>query len=121
MSFTNNGTKVSFPKVIYTNAGLVPVVIAEFEAENVSEKVYTVAKLDIEDPTPATGLQNLIDDITAQVTAEFTADFDTVAKVVTVYSEILSIRTNQSVTNSAAWTDAAESFDCTVKVYSKTA
>lgn len=121
MSFDNGGTTAVKNGASKAPDGFVETPVTTFsDQESIQPRDYIVLKSDIENATATDAYQEILDQVTAKVTTEFTADYDTGANVVDVFTEMINIENNQDINNDINYTIIPETYTCTCRVFVKT-
>lgn len=121
MALTNNGTKVSISASELPSGYTKPTVTEFDDYENTyTSRTITITKSTVENATASTTFSNLVTQLNTDIETLINADFDTTGNTVTVWSNLRSVSTNNSLSG-VLYTNGALSYNCLVDIFIKTA
>ncbi len=125
MAVVDNGVKVSVPEILIPSGAAAQAVTEFTDFKYTRDLTLSVTKVSVDSSLKSDTFDDIIDEATIgikkQVLDLITADFDDTANTVTYYTEYLTLKNNQGVSvDTEFYTDTAESYTCTVKVFIKT-
>jgi hypothetical protein len=120
MAIQNGGTAVNIEPTLLPT-GFVKQVISDFSDYEYTQldKVITILKSNVQNADKSITFQNIVDEITSQVSALIGADFDETANDIDCFSTFESY-TSDFTLNSKMFTNGAINYLCTVNIYIKT-
>lgn len=122
MALTHNGLVIGLSTKDYPQ-GYIPPAVTTFEDNEFiyQERVFTVLKSGVSDPSDATTFTNLVAQINTDIQTLLNADVDTTTLTVESFGRLKSITSNNAGTTSTDfYTSTATSYQCAVDVLVKT-